>query len=154
MDYTLILKILGIIGSLIASIKAVGIIITIIKCEQFQKQIIPKYLGMMKYAKENKLKIAKMVQFEGNNIIKPYRPHPKTKDFLDMVMDLFNDMDSFASYFVNSKIMNNYIAYKSQGKAFCDIIDSLYNIFKLFIFIRKEDYNNLIELYNIWKSKI
>lgn len=50
--------------------------------------------------------------------------------------------------------MNNYIAYKSHGKVFCDIIDSLYNIFNLFIFIRKEDYNNLIELYNIWKSKI
>lgn len=154
MDYTLILKTLGVIGSLIASIKAIGVIITLIKCEQFQKKIIPKYLGVMKYAKENNLKISKIVQFEEDKIIKPYRPHPKTKVFLDMVMDLFNDMDSFSSYFVNSKIMNNYIAYKSHGKAFCDIIDSLYNIFNLFIFIRKEDYNNLIELYNIWKSKI
>lgn len=154
MDYILILKILGVIGSLVASIKAIGIIITLIKCEQFQRKIIPKYLGIMKYANENNIKIPKIVQFEEDKIIKPYRRHPKTKDFLDMVMDLFNDIDSFASYFVNSKIMNNYIAYKSQGKAFCDIIDSLYNIFNLFIFIRKEDYNNLIELYNMWKSKI
>lgn len=129
--------------------------LTLEQCELFQKKIIPKYLGVIKYAHKNQIKISKIVQFVDNSTIKkPLTPHPKTNDLLDMIMDLFNDMDSFASYFAAKDIADESLAYKAQGKAFCDIINELNNIFRLFTKIKKEDYNNLIELYNIWSTRV
>lgn len=162
-----------IIASIVATVSAMKWIIKIIRreppnpdyerkktlaleqCDLFQKRIIPKYLGIKEYARINKMKISKIVQFiDTNTIRKPLTPHPKTNIFLDMVMDLFNDMDSFAAYFVVNDIADESLAYKAQGKAFCDIINELNNIFRLFISIKKEDYNNLTELYNIWSIRI
>ena len=65
-------------------------------------------------------------------------------------MLLFNEMDSFAAFINDKTLADSEIAYKIQGKAFCDIIIKLKVVYDIFLTTNKDDYYCLEQLFNSW----
>lgn len=128
---------------------------TIYKCEYFQSKIIPQYIELIKFHDKNKIDIIGKVHFDKSTgiLTKPYKLSSKYPDFLEKTMFLFNEMDAFSAFIIDNKIADLNLAYKIQGKAFCDIIEKLEVIYNLYLTTNKDDYYSLEKLYNLWAVK-
>lgn len=124
-------------------------------CEYFQSNIIPLYKELIKYHDKNTINLLTNVSFDKKTgiLTKPYKPSPKYPDFLDKTEALFNEMDAFAAFIIDKTLSDSDIAFKMQGRAFCDIINKLKVVYDLFLTTNKEDYYSLERLYNLWIVK-
>ncbi len=124
---------------------------TLDKCEQFQKEIIPEYLEIIKYHKDNNINIIGQIYIRDGMIVKPIiEPSQEMVNFFEQVMLLFNHMDSFAAYFIDNMVAEEKVACKLQGKAFCDIVNELKAVYDLFMITHKKDYFSLTTIYEKW----
>jgi hypothetical protein len=128
---------------------------TNLKCEYFQSKIIPLYKELIKYHDKNKINLLTDVYFnkETGILTKPYKPSPKYPDFLDKAEALFNEMDAFAAFIIDKTLSDSDMAFKMQGRAFCDIINKLKVVYDIFLTTNKEDYYSLERLYDLWIVK-
>jgi hypothetical protein len=128
---------------------------TNLKCEYFQSKIIPIYKDLIKYHDKNKINLLTDVHFNKITgvLTKPYKPSPNYPDFLDKAEALFNEMDAFAAFIIDKTLSDSNIAFKMQGRAFCDIINKLKVVYDIFLTTNKEDYYSLERLYDMWIVK-
>lgn len=154
----LIVSVVGIIVSIISTI--VGIVplfkdhsIVAEQCMIFQRIVIPAYQAALKFYSEHQLNVLSIKIDWSNGVIrKPSKNKKGTEEFLQAVMLMFNDMDMFAMQVLEMSTKQRLKAYKMQGHAYCDIIDSLKPIYELFKIHSAKDYVNMINLYNVWKQ--
>lgn len=130
--------------------------VTLSKCEIFQREVYPKYLDLLKMHDKYKIGILDKTIFnkETGIIIKPNKFHPKGNDFLDKTMLLFNEMDAFAAYVVDKTIFDEKLAFEMQGKAFCDIIEHLKNVYEMYIYVDAKAYIALTTVYERWSKML
>ena len=129
--------------------------ITYTKCESFQREVYPKFVSLLRtYTRYST--IFDNISFDNKTktIFKSAKIHPNIKTFLDNVMFLFNDMDSFAAYILDDTITDEAIAFSLQGKAFCDIIDTFKLIYDMYICANPEAYVSLDRLYRKWSIRL
>lgn len=122
-------------------------------CESFQRNVYPEFVELLKVYDKHKNVIDK-ISFDNKTgiILKPIKIAPNINNFLDRIMFLFNDMDSFAAYILDKTMTDEAIAFSLQGKAFCDIIDNFKIIYELYIYVDPLGYVSLDELYHKWHS--
>lgn len=123
---------------------------------KFQKEIIPYYLEILDFYKRNKLDLLETLDIDAleGKIIKTKKMKLHTDKFLNKVMLLFNDMDSFASGILLLVKEQEHKAFLMQGRAYCDIINTFKCIYTLYKFTNKQDYLNLIQLYEKWNNRL
>lgn len=129
--------------------------ITLMKCESFQRDVYPEFVSLLKTYEKNKAVLGK-ISFDKKTgiVLKPIKINSNIKMFLDKVMFLFNEMDSFAAYILDSSITDETIAFSLQGKAFCDIIDKFKIIYEMYIYADPKAYVSLDRLYKKWSERI
>jgi len=122
-------------------------------CESFQRNVYPEFVELLKVYGRHK-NVIDNISFDNITgiISKPIEINPDINVFLDRIMFLFNEMDSFAAYILDKTMTDETIAFSLQGKAFCDIIDSFKKIYELYIYVDPIGYVSLDELYNKWSS--
>lgn len=129
------------------------------QCALFQAKVIPLFTTAIKFYEENGITILDEIEFDKNEgtikikISNNDSDNNKVSEFLNLVMIIFNEMDSFASYFTN-KIADEHIAFGIQGIAYCDIIIYYKKIYDLFMLESNKEYKSLIELFELWSIRI
>lgn len=127
-------------------------------CMDFQQKVISEYCRTMEFYQSHSLQVLnytinteKVEDYKTVYILKNEEKKDGTDEFLEKVMLLFNEMDLFAAMVFHYKEKYQQKFYKIQGNAFCDIINNLQFVYKLFIITNKQDYTFLIRLYELWK---
>lgn len=132
---------------------------TLEKCEQFQRDVIPEYISLVRFHEQNKLEIIDGFHVYAIDKMKVVikdliETDEMVKNFLDRVMFLFNKMDAFAAFVNSRSVTNEELAFAIQGKAYCDIINDFKNLYDLYICIDPQGYSELKKLYDKWILKL
>lgn len=127
--------------------------ITLMKCESFQRNVYPEFVSLLKTYGKYKAVFDKISFDKESGIIsKPTKINPNIYIFLDKIMFLFNEMDSFAAYMLDNSITDETMAFSLQGKAFCDIINEFKIIYDIYIYVDSQAYVSLDRLYRKWSE--
>lgn len=123
-------------------------------CMDFQRNAIHRYSEIMRYYHDNNLRLLENIQI---HLIYGKNPRPETQEkenqiFIEKVMHLFNEMDSFATIILNNPSQIIDLAREIQGNAFCDIINQLKCVYDLFMIKNSSDYTYLTKLYEKWNK--
>lgn len=168
-SYDIIGLLISVMGSAASVVSAIVGIVQLIKpssddmdvvtvqCLMFQRVIIPKYQEVERFYRQKKLDVLRRVKIDKEKgvIQKPSRIKKGTDEYLIAVMNLFNEMDMFAMKINDLNSPKKLaMAYKIQGRAFCEIIESLRPIYELFMLTNEQDYVNLSHLYDEWKVRV
>lgn len=122
----------------------------------FQKDTIPHYLDILDFYKKNGLDLLETLEINvlDGKITKPKEIKQHTDEFLNKMMLLFNEMDTFASGIIFLAKEQEDKAFLMQGRAYCDMINTFKGIYDLYKLTNGQDYLNLIQLYEKWSNNI